>query len=317
MISALEWIGRHARGLLLAGLVLVPLLPSTGGALVPLLPVLIAVLTGMALSRLDPAAIVVALADRRVLRPLGLGLVLFQPVAGAGLYLAGRGLGLDAGTVLLLVAFAASPPLTSGPNIALMLGYEGRLALLYMLAGTVLSPLMVPALLWGAGMELPTAPGAIAGRVFWMLAGGVVLGIVLRRTLGARRIAEGARAFDGVAAILMVVFLVPVLDGVWDRVLADPARAGWLAMLGVALNLGGNLAVRGLAGRMTTPGRARTLGLLFGNRNISVLLAALPFQPDLALFVALGQIPIYATPAILSALDRRSGKGPGNRRSGG
>ena len=64
-----------------------------------------------------------------------------------------------------------------------------------------------------------------------------------------------------------------------------------------------NLLVRVLAGRIFARPRARTLGLVFGNRNISLMLAALPPDPTFSLFVAMAQIPIYASPIILRGLD--------------
>jgi len=65
-----------------------------------------------------------------------------------------------------------------------------------------------------------------------------------------------------------------------------------------ALDLGANAlayaAMRLRAGHET----AGALGVLSGNRNVSLYLATLPPDPMLSLFVALYQLPMYATPLI-------------------
>lgn len=302
---ALEWIGLHARVILLAGLVVVPLLPQPHGLLIPLLPALVSLLTGLAIARLDLRDVLRDLVVPRRVLPILAGLVLIQPVAALAAHALGQWIGLGAGLMLVLVAFAASPPLSSAPNIALMLGYDARLALLHTLIGTLLAPLLVPAALWLAEAGIAVDPGAIALKVLAMLAGGLALGLLLRRVIGPARLAAHGRAMDGVAALAMLAFLFPLMDGVLAEVMAHPGLALILALMALALNLGTNLLLRGVLARLLPTDRARAIGLLFGNRNISVLLAALPHDPTFSLFVALGQIPIYVTPLILSTLDRK------------
>ena len=55
------------------------------------------------------------------------------------------------------------------------------------------------------------------------------------------------------------------------------------------------------------PRRALTVGLVSGNRNLALILAALAGSTnfDLLLFFAVGQIPIYILPALLAPLYRR------------
>lgn len=301
-LAPLEWIGRHARLILPAGLVAVPFLPSSGGALAPALPWLVALLIGLAVARVDLRATLRDLTRPGRALPLIAALVLFQPVLAVALTRAGQELGLAAPVVLVLLVFAAAPPLSSAPNLALMLGYDARLALGFTLLGTLLSPLLVPASFWlvaAGGID----PARIALKVLAMLVGGIAIGTALRAGLGAARIGARARAFDGIGTLIMLAFLFPLLDGVGAQVLAAPGRALLLAGLAVTLNLGGNLVARALAGTALPRPTAASLGLVFGNRNISVLLAALPHDPTISLFVALAQIPIYATPFLLSLLD--------------
>ena len=183
LISALEGAGRHARLILLAGLVVIPFLPIPHAVFLPALPVLIAALIGLALSRLDLAAILADLADPRFLPAILAGIALFQ--IGAAVLLTGLGglAGFGGVTLLILAAFAAAPVLNSAPNIALMLSYDARLALYWMLASNMLAPVTVPLALAASGVDLPVEPARIAMKVFAILAGGVAIGIVSARQL--------------------------------------------------------------------------------------------------------------------------------------
>ena len=181
-----------------------------------------------------------------------------------------------------------------------MLGHDARLAMRLMLTGTLLSPVMVPVSFWMADLS-GTLPFAL--RTGAMLAGGVFLGLGMCRLLGSERLAAEARALDGVATALMLAFLLPVIDGLGARILSMPGLALELAALACALNFGGNLLLRTFArDRASTPSAA-SAGLVFGNRNVSVVLAALP-GPTVALFVGLAQLPIYLTPVLLGFYDR-------------
>jgi len=53
--------------------------------------------------------------------------------------------------------------------------------------------------------------------------------------------------------------------------------------------------------------RALTIGLTTGNRNMGLLLAVLPagVDPDITLFFALAQVPMYVLPALSRPLVRR------------
>ncbi|SDD35945.1 bile acid:Na+ symporter, BASS family [Paracoccus isoporae] len=301
--DGLIWVGRHARPILLAGLFIVPLLPMPHGMFQPVLPLLVSMLIGLALCRLDLPALLADLADPRFLPSLLIGLALFQIVAAMLFHGLGSVLGVGPGLLMIVMAFAAAPTLTSAPNIALMLGYDARLTLLWTLCSTFLAPATIPLAFGATGLALEITPSWLALKLFAMLMGGIGLGVVLRRGLGPARIARDAAALDGMSALVVLAFLFPLLDGAVSEIAAQPDRAMGLAVLAVALNLGANLVTRWLAGFAFARPRARALGLIFGNRNIAILLAALPHDPSFSLFVAMAQIPIYSSPVILRALD--------------
>ena len=142
--AGLERVGRSARLLLLSGLFVVPLLPVPHGLFLPVLPVLVSMLIGLALCRLDLPAIMADLADPRFLLLLFGGIALFHIGAAMLLHGVGQALGWGAAVLLILVSFATAPTLTSAPNIALLLGYDARLTLIWTLATTFFSPLLIP-----------------------------------------------------------------------------------------------------------------------------------------------------------------------------
>lgn len=67
--------------------------------------------------------------------------------------------------------------------------------------------------------------------------------------------------------------------------------------------LGAGAAVFAPLGRQS----ALTVGFSSGNRNMAMLLAVLPagVDPDIPLYFALGQLPIYVLPAVLTPIYRR------------
>ncbi|WP_172328745.1 hypothetical protein [Mangrovicoccus sp. HB161399] len=303
--------GRHASVLLLLGFLSVPFLPVDAELLRPALPFLVALATALGVARqpLDPATLRRLLAPGAALRLAG-WLVLTQAVLAAAAVWAGRLAGLDPQILALIAVFCAAPPLSAAPNLCLMLGYDLALALRLTLLGTMLAPLLLPAALALSGLPFEIGTGALALRVLGILSLGIALGLAIQRRMGQARIAAEADLLNGLAALLMIVFLFPLMAGMREAVTADPGRAAGLLCLALAVNIGGHLAMRTLARPVLPPASARALGLVFGNRNTVLVLASLPHDPLLTLFVALMQFPIYATPMLFSRIDRQRPRPP-------
>jgi len=304
MTALLVWLGRHATEALLAGFLLMPFLPIPAELVRPVLPALVVLVIGLGVARQDLRLPALAqLFDRRTLCRLGLLQLAVQPLAAL---LAGVVAGLchwPAAVTLAVLGFLAAPPLSSGPNVALMLGYDFRLSLRLMLLGTMLSPLLVPLSLGLAGVHAGFPVTVLALRVLAVLGGGILLGLALQKIVGTSRIARNPEIFNGISALGMIAFLVPLLAGARQAVAARPGLTLGLLALGLLLNLGGNLAVRALAARRMDGPAARSMGLAFGNRNVSLVLAILPPDPTFTLFVAAAQLPIYATPFLFRLLE--------------
>ena len=118
--------------------------------------------------------------------------------------------------------------------------------------------------------------------------------------------------FDGVATVVLLLFVIPLFDGFWGVVRGLPWFAlGTLALV-LAANWGAQVVVA-LAARRANPGIAGAAGLMWGNRNVSIYLAALPPDPLFGLYVALYQLPMLFTPLVLGRV--LGGRGPGRNGS--
>jgi BASS family bile acid:Na+ symporter len=132
-----------------------------------------------------------------------------------------------------------------------------------------------------------------------------VAALARRLTATEWRVRQGRR-LDGLAVVMLFGFALAIMDGVGPVLEAEPARV--LGLIGLSfLACGGMMAATTLA--FWPAGRRAALGLgyLSSSRNMGVLLAGLPAgaDPDIALWFALAQFPLYMLPALIRPLVRR------------
>lgn len=283
---------------MLLGLLLAALLPSVSSALRPLLPVLVSLVLGLSIARLDIASVLLEYKDVKRLLILLSVVLTFIPLTAFLLVYSWRLLGLNESYTLLLVVFAAAPPLGSATALSLLLGYNARITLQVTLLATVLTPILGPLCLAFIDVTIDASMSSVAMNILLMIAGGFAIGLALQRVIGKQRIANNPDVFNGCVAITMVCFLFPVFDGAMAYVIASPIESLLVLALAIVLNIGGNLLTRLIGHRVTNPVTANALGLMFGNRNVAFYLAALPVNPLLSIFIAASQFPMYATPAL-------------------
>jgi len=298
-VRVLVWMGERARWVLILGCASALLFPALSGFLRPTLPALVALVLGLSVARVDMGGFVRGFIGLRNLLRLGGLILLLMPVTAGVLLVVLTFIGLPADFTAAAVLFALAPPISSAAGLCLILRFNAGRALELTLAATILTPFLGPFSLALLAPHIPVPEiWPLAGRLFGMTAGGFAIGIGLRTVVGARIVEQNGRAFDGLTAGGMILFVIPIFDGVGGRV----AEAPWLALnvlaYAVALNLGANFLISRLASRRLDPSAAGALGLVWGNRNVALYLAALPFEPVFALFVAFYQFPMYATPLL-------------------
>jgi len=303
ILRFLALLGRHAAFFMAGGIFVGLALPGLAAWLRPLLPSFVFLLAAATMIRIDGPEILA-----HVGRPLRLGLILLwglvlSPIVTAALV---TGLPLPPGLAHAIVIWSASPALISSPAIAFLLGLDGSLALLVMVAGSFLMPLTLPPLVLGLlGVHLELGIAALMLRLTLFIGGAAALAAIARRLLGAARIVRRRDELGGGNVVLLVLFAIAIMDGVGNIARDRPRElllyAGCALAAALLQQLLGTIAFL-YQGRDA----ALTVGLLCGNRNMASVWASLGAfaTPELTLFFIAVQLPIYILPALLRPLYR-------------
>ncbi len=304
MSRLLAFLGGHATWVLFVGVFLGLALPSLSTLARPLLAPAVAVLLTATLVRIDWRFML-----NHLRRPWSAAVIIIWLLIGAPLATAGvlALVPLPTSLTTALVLMAAAPPILSAAPIAMMLGLDGALALVVGLIATLLTPLTVPPLALALlGLELDIGITEFMVRLAVVVAIALAAALVIRRAIGRERLPRLSRHLDGLVVVVMLVFAVAIMDGVTATLAERPTTVAlWLLAAFVAnpaLQIAGALAFAWLGQR-----RALTVGLVSGNCNMGLLLAAFPpdTDTDVVLYFAVAQLPMYMLPALLLPLYRR------------
>lgn len=297
MIAALGLVARYGRFGLVAGLLAGLFLPDLATTLRPFLPHMIAVLLALTALRIGPRAAFGSVADTRA--TLGT-IALFQviwPLVALVPILAFGVAGTPVALVILLM-FAA-PPITGAPNFAILLSQPPAPALRLLVLGTALFPVTVLPVFWALpALGDASAAFMASARLVAVIALAVVVGFAARSWLLPRPGDAALAAIDGVTVAMLAIIVVGLMAALGPALQSAPGTvAAWLA-LACALNWGGQIvtlwAAKGRAAR-------GSLGIIGGNRNVALLLVALPadITDPLLIFIGCYQIPMYLTPIVM------------------
>ena len=205
--------------------------------------------------------------------------------------------GPDLALGLLLGALA--PPVGSAAAIAAMLGLSAPLALLATVSATLAAPFYLPPLAAAlADTDLAIEPVTMSLRLGLIVGGAALAAWLLRRHAGAW-VTGNPNAMTGIAVLGLLVLGIAAMRGMREEILAAPRRAALLLGLAFLVNAGvqaiGTLLFAPLEQR-----RALTVGLVSGNRNVTLIwAAAAPFladRPAVELFLAISVFPIFMLP---------------------
>ena len=306
---ALAAIGRKSRLMLVAGLGGGLAWPEAAGILRPYLTELIVGLLFFAALQVDPRGLRLTRSSLAHDVALVAILQLVLPVLlAAALYL------LDwtgpAATMLVLIGTAST--ISGSPPIAQMLGLSAGMALRLLVIGTLLLPatsLLPLRMIFGSAADFNVlAPALRLAAIILISAGGAWL---VRTTILPRMSPNAEQALGGITALLLAVFVLALMDAVQPAMLTDPWQViGALAFgfaVSVGLQVAAALAYRRLAAPAGDAREAGTVGVVAGNRNIALFLAALPTSQMEPLMVLVGcyQIPMFLTPIVMGRFYRR------------
>lgn len=306
-------VGRHASSVMAAGVFLGLALPELASLVRPILAPAVATLLLVAMLRIDWPEVLALLRRPLLVAGTTAAIVVAAPLllfpAAASAFAA---IGLPAGLLLGVGLMLCGPPLGAATNMAYLMRLDANFALLITLAGTLAAPLVAPPLaLWLLGLDLAIGVADFMLRLGGLVAGAIALSLAIRRVVGLERIRRNGAVLDAVVAVAMIAFAVAIMDGVGATLRAEPL----LVCLTLAVACAANLGLQALAvavalllpRRLLTPLQGLTAGLLNGNRNLGLMLAAMPAeaQAKVLLFFAIAQIPMYFTPLVGAPIYRR------------
>jgi bile acid:Na+ symporter, BASS family len=306
LLRPFAFLGRHGTWFLAGGLFIGLLVPALAALLRPLVSGLVFLLTAATFLSIDWQEL-----GRHVRRPALLALILawtllVSPVVTA---LAARAVGLPEPLAQALVLWAASPPLISVAAIALLLGLDGALALLVMVAGSFLMPFTLPPLVLGLiGFKLGIGILPLMRNLVLFTGGGGVVAVALRYLVGAARLRRHVVELSGLSVLILILFAIAIMDGVRDLIAAKPQQVLGYALCALVASL--MLQALGFLSFAWLPRiAALTAGLIAGNNNMAVVWVNLgsAATPEVMLFVAAVQLPIYVLPAVLRPVYRALG----------
>ena len=304
--AALSLAGRHGTLVAAASVFVGLAIPGLAAACKPYLGEAIVVMLTLAFLRVDPSELFHHFTRPGLVALATLWAMLLVPtVLGIG-FLA---FGLDQskpGLYFMLVLQMSAPGLMSSPALAALLGLDVALTLATLIVSTAITPLtasLFTHVFLGSALASPFGFGL---RLFLIIAGCALAAAIIRRVAGPTFIAAQRERIDGLSVIAMFMFAVAAMDGVADHFCSNPLLVIELTALAFALALG-LIAVTALVFLRAGRARAFAIGLIAGNRNIGLMLAASGFAvPDVAwLYFALAQFPIYLLPHLLKPLVRR------------
>lgn len=303
LIRAFEWMERRSAALL-AGGIFVGLISQDLAALCrPFLTPSVFVLFLATILRLEWPEVLGRL--RRPARPL---LIVAGAMVGGPLVMAAA-FRLFAPPEFLrtpLVLIASSPPLISIPAFALLLDLDAPLALVVMVAGSLLQPVLQPPVALALlGIKIDIGVGALMLRLAVFIGGAFAAAGALRAAAGGERIRRHRTALGGVAILMLLVFAVGVMDGLRAELIDRPGHVLTSVAAVFLTNFGlqavGAAVFWGAAPAWRVTGReGLTAALIMGNRNLATLIAVLgaSASQDVFLMLAAYQIPMYLIPAV-------------------
>jgi BASS family bile acid:Na+ symporter len=304
MTRLLAFLGGHGPKVLFLGVFLGLALPDLAAVARPLVGPAVAFLTLLTLLRVEWSQMAAYLRRPGLTATLLVWLLLVSPVAMWGvLHLVPAPAALETALVLM----AAAPPILGVTAVAMLLGLDGALALLMGLIAILLAPLTIPPIsLWLLGLDLQVSVPVFMLRLALVVVGAFIAALILRRVVGVAWFRARASAIDGLVVLTMLIFAVAIMDGVTATAFERPGVVAlWILAAFVAnpaLQIAGALVFWWLG-----PRRALSVGLISGNCNMGLLLAALPPESDydVVLFFALAQLPMYMLPFLLTPVYRR------------
>ncbi len=210
-------------------------------------------------------------------------------------------------TGLMLQAVAS--PMMAAPAFAALMGLDATLVLATLVFSTALTPLSAPLFAAFLSMDLVLSPVDLGVKLLAVLAGSALVGLLLRKLIGAARIVHHRDAIDGVNIIILFIFVSAVMGEIGVEFLARPWRMIGLVALAFAVFALLLVTTSAVFLAFGSP-RAFAVGMMASQRNMGLMLAGTGGAvPELTwLYFAVAQFPIYLSPLLLQPVARLMGR---------
>lgn len=302
MQSFLSLLGRKGPLLLFAGSLVGLLCPAMAGMARPAMASAVFVFTLAAFLKATRASLV-----EELTRPRRLVAVLVWTTVGVPFVAWGFAshVGLPAGAALGMAICMVAPPVGSAGAMAAMLRLNVALAVVGTVAASALAPLFMPVALAAsgtAGWQIDSL--ALFQRTATLIGGAAVVAALLRR-FACEWIDGHPEALTGASVLGLIVVALGVMHGMQPLFVEHAGKVGETLLIAFAANIG--LQLLGAALFSTLGWRdAATVGLLSGNRNVTLVAAVLaPWlsdMPEVRLYIAASVFPIFMLPLLLSKI---------------
>ncbi|MBD3664924.1 hypothetical protein [Sulfitobacter aestuariivivens] len=303
MIRLLWLASTHARLCLILGLLAGLLLPQVAAAMVPWLPLMVALLLTTTTLRIGHRAALGAARDLTwgvgsvVMLQVLVPLVLFALLYLAGLH--------NTPAALAIILTASAPAITGSVNLALMMKLDAGRMMQILVLGTAAFPVTVLPILWVLPQLGPAEQIVMAAlRLLGVIVIAAGLGFGLRAVFFPAPTASQTKALDGLSVLAFALVVVGLMAALNPALRSDPMLALRWALLAFAIGYGLQLVTLLVLRRSGLRDVAGVLAIGAGNRNIAIFLVALP--PDiiapLMIYIGCWQLPMYLTPILLPRL---------------
>lgn len=237
-----------------------------------------------------------------------LRVLLAQLLLPLGVYALGMYFGLPWQWCLAFTLVAAAPPISGSPNLVQLLRGDDELTLRWLIVGTALLPLTCLPLMYllftFENSLLLLKPSL---KLLALIGGAVLAAYGVATLFHKQQLALSSQALDGAGSITLALMVIGLMSA-----LHQPGHSGLIVVLTLcaAFGINAGLQLVGIAsGRLMRHSKSRVIasGVVLGNRNVALYLAALPasMTEPLLLFIACYQIPMYLTPLLGGLLYKR------------
>ncbi len=311
--ALLAWVGRKGTLVVAASLFVGLAVPGLAALVRPWLGEALVAMLILAFLRVDPDELRRFFTQPALIAAATAWIMLLSPALLGAFFVL---FGLDRQTpdlFFILVLQMAAPGLTSSPALAGLMGLDVALTLATLVVCFALTPFSASFFNNVFLGSVVISPYDLGLKLFLIIAGSAAAALAVRK-LGGKTFIEAQRErIDGLSVLAMFLFAVAAMDGVAGHFRADPLLVIELTGLAFALALG-MIALTALIFLRAGRARALAIGIIAGNRNIGLMMAATGFAvPDLAwLYFGLAQFPIYLLPHLLKPLAQRLQRGEQN-----